>query len=76
MNTGRQSGYPNIRKAAYDDLVKQLNAGFTNIWLYSTPYSFIAQKKVQGLDAPGGPATIPFGNYVPKVWWSEVWLQS
>ena len=76
VNTGRQSGYPAIRKAAYHDLVKQLNAGFTNIWLYSTPYSFIAQKKVQGLDAPGGPATIPFGTYAPKVWWSNVWLQS
>jgi peptide/nickel transport system substrate-binding protein len=76
VNTGRQNGYPNIRKAAYHDLVKQLNAGFTNIWLYSTPYSFIAQKKVQGLDAPGGPGTIPFGTYAPKTWWSDVWLQS
>ncbi len=76
LTTGRQSGYASIRKTAYHDLVKQLNAGFTNIWMYSTPYSFIAQKKVQGLNAPGGPSTIAFGNYSPKTWWSNVWLQS
>ncbi len=76
LTTGRQSGYAKIRKTAYDDLVKQLNAGFTNIWLYSTPYSFIAQKKVKGLDAPGGPSTIAFGNYSPKTWWPNIWLQS
>ncbi len=76
LTTGRQSGYAKIRKAAYDDLVKQLNAGFTNVWLYSTPYSFIAQKKVMGLNAPGGPSTIAFGNYSPKTWWPNVWLNS
>ena len=76
LTTGRQSGYPKNRKAAYDDLTQQLNAGFVNIWMYSTPYSFIAQKKVQGLDAPGGPSTIAFGNYSPKTWWANVWLQS
>ena len=35
LTTGRQSGYPKIRKTAYNDLTKQLNAAFTNIWLYS-----------------------------------------
>ncbi len=76
LATGRQSGYASIRKSAYHDLAKQLNAGFTNIWMYSTPYSFIAQHKVQGLDAPGGPSTIAFGNYSPKTWWGTIWLQS
>ncbi len=76
LNTGRQSGYPNVRRAAYQDLAKQLNAGFDNIWMFSTPYSFIAEKKVQGLDAPGGPSTIAFGNFQPKTWWATVWLQS
>jgi peptide/nickel transport system substrate-binding protein len=76
LNTGRGSGYVSIRRTAYHDLAKQLNAGFTNIWMYSTPYSYIAQKKVQGLDAPGGPSTIPFGNFTPKTWWANIWLQT
>ena len=76
LTTGRQSGFANIRKPAYDNLVKQLNAAATNIWLYSTPYSFIAQNKVHGFDAYDGPEHIAFGNYLPKTWWSEIWLQS
>ncbi len=66
VDHGRQSGYAKIRKTAYDDLVKQLNAGFTNIWLYSTPYSFIAQKKVKGLNAPGGPSPSPSATTQPE----------
>ena len=74
LTSGRQSGYPNIRKTAYDDLVKQLNAGVTHVWLYYTPFTYIAQKRVQGLDTPQGPAHIPFGNFTPKTWWAQVWL--
>jgi peptide/nickel transport system substrate-binding protein len=72
LNTGRQSGYVNVRKQAYDDLVKQLNAGFTHIWLYYTPFTYVAAKKVQGLDSPTGPGHIPFGNFDPKTWWGQV----
>ena len=75
LNTGRTNGYPNIRKKAYDDLVVQLNKAATNIWMYNTPYSFIAQKKVH-LDAADGPENLRFGNYSPKTWWPEVWLSS
>ncbi len=75
LAVGRQSGYPAQRRAAYHDLARQLNAGFTDIWLYSTPYSFIASPKVQGLKAPGGPSTVPFGNLQPKTWWATIWLQ-
>ena len=57
LTTGRGSGYVNVRKPAYDDLVKQLNAGATNIWMYSTPYSFIAQK--QGPRASTHPTAPP-----------------
>ena len=74
LTTGRQSGYPSIRKSAYDDLVRQLNAGLTHVWLYYTPFTYIAQKRVQGLDTPTGPAHIPFGNFMPKTWWGQVWL--
>ena len=74
LTTGRQNGYPSERRAAYEDLVHQLNAGVTHIWLYYTPFTYIAQRKVQGLDAPQGPGHIPFGNFVPKTWWSQIWL--
>ena len=70
LATGRTSGYPNIRKEAYDDLVKQVNQSFTNIWLYSTPYTFIAEKQVHGLAQA---EKIPFGNYMPKTWLGQLW---
>jgi peptide/nickel transport system substrate-binding protein len=76
MKTGRQSGYPNVRKTAYDDAVKQLNAGLTHVWLYYTPFTYVATKKVEGLNTPQGPATVPFGNFMPKTWWNQVWLNS
>ncbi len=75
LTTGRQSGYPNDPEAAaYDDLVKQLNASATHIWLYYTPFTYIAQKRVQGLDTTVGPGHVPFGNFTPKTWWSQIWL--
>ena len=70
LGTGRTSGYPNIRKQAYDDLVKQVNASATNIWLYSTPYSFVADPQVHGLAQA---QKIPFGNYMPKTWLGQLW---
>jgi peptide/nickel transport system substrate-binding protein len=76
MDTGRQSGYPKIRKQAYDDVVRQLNAGFTHIWLYYTPFTYVAQKDVQGLNTAQGPGTVPFGNFMPKTWWDQIWLSS
>ena len=74
MNTGRESGFPNIRRAAYNDVVKQLNGGFTHIWLYYTPFTYAAQKKLQGLTSAQGPAHVPFGNFMPKTWWGQLWL--
>jgi peptide/nickel transport system substrate-binding protein len=76
LTTGRQSGFPNIRKQAYNDLVKQLNAGMTHIWLYYTPFTYIAQKRVEGFDSLQGPAHVPFGNFMPKTWWSQIWMTS
>jgi ABC-type transport system substrate-binding protein len=68
--TGRQSGFPNVRKQAYDDLTRELNSGFTNIWLYRTPYSLIAEKQVRGLNQA---REIAFGNYEPKTWLGDLW---
>ncbi len=74
LNTGRQSGYAAQRKQAYDDLVKQLNAGLTTLWLYYAPYTYIASKKVGGLNTAVGPGHIPFGNFYPKTWWYQVFV--
>ena len=70
LTTGRQSGFADVRKSAYDDLTKELNAGFTNIWLYRTPYSLIAETQVRGLAQP---REIAFGNYEPKTWLGDLW---
>jgi peptide/nickel transport system substrate-binding protein len=70
--TGRQSGYPNVRRGAYHDLVTQMNAGFTNIWLYRVPYTIIAANNVKGLDQA---RTIPFGNTMPRTWLADLWIQ-
>jgi len=70
LTTGRQSGFVDVRKQAYDDLTRELNSGFTNIWLYRTPYSLIAEKQVRGLTSP---RTIAFGNYEPKTWLGDLW---
>ncbi len=70
LTIGRQSASPDVRKNAYDDLAVQLNAGFTNIWLYRTPYSLIAERQVRGLN---GPRQIPFGAAQPKTWLADLW---
>jgi peptide/nickel transport system substrate-binding protein len=70
LTTGRQSGYPDVRKQAYNDLTRQLNAGLNNIWLYRTPYSLIADPQVNGL---GKAQDVGFGGYQPKTWWGDVW---
>lgn len=69
---GRENADPAVRKAAYSDLVKQLNAEAVNIWLYWTPYSLVADPKVHGLQAV---AKVPFANFQPKTWFGQLWLQ-
>ena len=72
LNKGSESGYPAQRKAAYDDLVHQLNSNVLNVWLFRTPYSLIASKQVRGLNTA---RDVPFGNYYPKTWLGDLWLQ-
>ena len=73
LNTGRTSGYPDIRKKAYDDLVHQINDSATNIWLYNTPYSFVADSTVHGLSTA---QKVSFGNFMPKTWQAQLWRSS
>jgi peptide/nickel transport system substrate-binding protein len=69
--TGRESDDFDTRKAAYDDIVREINGAAVNIWTYSTPYSIIAGDRVHGLTTV---ADVPFGNYQPKTWIGELWL--
>jgi ABC-type transport system substrate-binding protein len=68
---GRENPYPTKRKAAYDDLVRRLNAAAVDDWIYRTPYSLVTQPSVQGLDVP---RQVSFGNYSPKTWLGQLWL--
>jgi ABC-type transport system substrate-binding protein len=61
------------RKKANDDIIKESNAAAINLWLFDTPYSIIASKKVRGLNSL---RTHPFGNFTSKPWWGEYWIQS
>ena len=70
LTTGRQSGYIDVRKQAYQDVARQLNAGLPDIWLYRTPYSLIADPNVHGLTKA---REVGFGNYQPKTWFGDLW---
>lgn len=59
-------------QALLQGVAKQLNSQFNHIWLYNTPYTIIADERVRGLN---GARTVPFGNFLPKTWWGEVWLE-
>jgi hypothetical protein len=62
-----------VRKAAYSDLVKELNANAINLWLYSIPNTLVANPRVHGLDAV---ARTPFATYEPKTWFGRLWVGS
>lgn len=68
---GRREGDFAVRKAAYDTVVREINAAAVNIWTFSTPYSLIAAPDVHGLERA---AEVPFGNYQPKTWLADLWL--
>ena len=71
LKIGRENPQRAARKAAYDDIVRQINAAAVNIWTYTTPYSLIYAKNVHGME---GAQRVPFGNFQPKPWWGDVWV--
>jgi ABC-type transport system substrate-binding protein len=70
LDVGRRSSSVDERKAAYDDLVRQINAAAVNIWLFYVPHSLIAVQDVHGLQQAGA---LHFANFQPKPWWGDVW---
>jgi peptide/nickel transport system substrate-binding protein len=72
LKVGRENPDHAARKAAYDDLVHQINGAAVNIWTFSTPYSIIAAPAVKGLKVA---SEVPFGNFQPKTWLGGLWLK-
>jgi hypothetical protein len=68
----RQNPDFDARKAANDAVIREANQNAINIWLFDTPYAIITSKTVRGLNSF---RTHPFGNFTPKPWWGEVWMQ-
>ena len=56
----------------YREIVTLLNEELPYIWLFRTPYAMVASPDVQGLN----PAReLGFGNFEPKWWMTELWIQ-
>jgi peptide/nickel transport system substrate-binding protein len=73
LETGRRSSSVAERKAAYDDVVREINDAAVNIWLFYVPHSLIAERNVHGLAQAG---SLHFANFQPKPWWGDVWMSS
>ena len=71
LTIGRESDDFATRKAAYDEIVREINGAAVNIWTYSIPYSVIANERVGGLKPI---SEVPFGNYQPKTWFGGLWI--
>ena len=63
LEIGRTSADHDTRKAAYDDLAKQINEAAVNIWTFNTPYSIVADKDVHGWR---GATEVPFPELQPQ----------
>lgn len=73
LEAGRATNEFAARKAANDKVIKEINEQALNIWLFDTPYSLIANSQVRGLNDF---RTRPFGNFLPKPYWGDVWIKS
>ena len=69
---GRTSEDFATSKAANDKVIQETNDQVLNVWLFDTPYAIVANKKVRGLNDF---RIHPFGNYLAKPWWGDVWVQ-
>lgn len=72
LEAGRATNEFAARKAANDEVIKEVNEQALNIWLFDTPYSLIANSQVRGLNDF---RTRPFGNFLPKPYWGDVWIK-
>jgi peptide/nickel transport system substrate-binding protein len=71
LQSQRENTEFGVRKAANNAIDREINDQALHIWLFDTPWSIVAQKRVRGLNSF---RTHPFANFVTKPWWGEVWL--
>lgn len=71
LSLARQTSDVARRKAAYSDIVRELNSQALDLWLYWTPLTMIAAPKVRGLNVIRDD---PFGDYDMKTWYGRLWL--
>jgi len=73
LEAGRATNDFATRKAANDKVIREVNENALNIWLFDTPHSLIANSQVRGLNDF---RTRPFGNFLPKPYWGDVWVKA
>lgn len=56
----------------YQEITRILNEHLPYVWLFRTPYALVARPDVHGLNTP---RETGFGNFEPKWWMNEVWLE-
>ena len=73
LATGRTSGYPDVRKKAYDDLVTQLNEAVgEHLALLD---AVLDRGRQVASTACRRPTTRRSGNFQPKTWLADLWHQ-
>jgi peptide/nickel transport system substrate-binding protein len=72
LTRGRENPEFDERYAAYQEHVHAINGAGVNIGLYWVPYTLIAAPRVHGLASA---SSIEFGNFQPKSWLGELWVE-
>lgn len=68
---GRTAYSFEARQPAYEALVRDRNEAAVDLWLFNTPYSFIGETNIRGLNWF---RTIGFGNFLPKPYIGGLWI--
>jgi peptide/nickel transport system substrate-binding protein len=71
LDEARRTGSPEDRNRLYADFVPALNAELAYVWLFNTPYALVAHPEVRGLNHA---RELGFGNFEPKWWVGELWV--
>jgi len=70
---GRTAFSFDARAPGYEQLVKDRNEAAVDLWLFNTPYSYIGETNIRGLNWF---RTIGFGNFLPKPYIGGLWIDA
>jgi ABC-type transport system substrate-binding protein len=70
---GRTATAFEARQPGYEALVKDRNEAAVDLWLFNTPYSYIGETNIRGLNWF---RTIGFGNFLPKPYIGGMWIDA